>query len=176
VKFKIVQVKSKIHRNSMSSVRTVSTSPVVTNSVDAPMLGGDDNFLLIRPELLQKRTPSPVHLHSNGQYSSTTDSFQSSYGNFQPGVPSVKRELQQKEMFELIKTYCSNSPSLFKKLVEWGMEKNLELGMSEEEAKSLSEGRLWITAQKVDEAEDKVTAACSLDDIKGAYQKVGDIV
>jgi len=174
VKFNIVQVEPKVRRNSISSVRTVSTSPIVASSVDTSMLGGDDSPLFIRPELLQ-RAPVFLHPYSNGHYCSTTDNMQSNFGNFWFGVPSEKNEEQQEEMFELIKTQCSNNPILFKKVVDWGMENNSELGISEEKTGSLSDGRLWVIAHTVDIAKDEVITG-SLDDIKGAYQKAGNTV
>jgi len=173
VKFKIVQAEPKVRRNSISSVRTVSTSPPVTQSVDTPMLVGDGNPWHIRPELLHKSTPFPAHLYSNGHHPSATDIFQSNSNYFGLGVPRLMSYQQQDEMFELIKAYCSSSPILFKRVVDWGTENNAELGLSEEEMKSLSEGRLWVVAHTVNVGDGKVITD-SLDDIKGAYQKVGD--
>jgi len=146
------------------------------NGMDTPMLSGDDNTSTIRPELVEHRPPAFVHLYSNGHYPSTAGSFQSNSTNFRLGGASLKSDKQQEEMFELIKTQCSNNPVLFQKIVDWGMQNPPWRGMSEEETNSLSDGRLWLVAQRLkkDECEEMIT--CSLDDIKGAYQRVGDSI
>jgi len=173
VEFNIVQVEPKVRRSSISSVRTVSTSPVVTSSVDTPMHGVDDNPLRIRPELLQQRAPLFFPLYPNGHYLPTTENMQPNFDSFGLGVPSVKSEQQQEELFELIKAQCSANPILFNKVVDWGVENNTELSMSEFETKSLSDGRLWVVAHTADKVDGEMIAG-RLDGMKGAYQKVGD--
>jgi len=174
VKFNIVQVEPK-RRNSICSVRTVSTSPILTQSIDTPMVGGDDNPVPILPELLHQRAPVFVHLQPKGQHSSTNDSFHSQSSNFGLGIPSVMSVQQQEEIFQLIKRHCANSPLLFKKIVDWGTKNNPYVDISDEERKSLSEGKLWIVAHTVDVGEGEIITD-SLDDIKGAYLKVDDSV
>jgi len=165
VTFNLVQVESKVRRGSISSIRTVSTSPIMAYSVDTPMLGSDDNPLLIRPELLQQRKPV---FTPRGVYSAN-ERFLSTPKKLPPGTFSPKTEKQQEEMFRLIKAHCAKNPSLFQKVVDWGTRNNPKRSLSEDVMKSLAEGRVWITAH-ASGAEDGVTTE-SLDDIKGGYQR-----
>jgi len=169
VTFNIVQVEPKVRRGSISSICTVSTSPIMTQSVDTPMLGNDDNPLLIRPELMQQRTPLFLTRSSSGIHSSPESLF-SFPNNMGAEAPSLKTEQQQEEMFKLIKAHCEINPLLYRKVVEWGSKNNSACGLSEDVMKSLSEGRLWITARPAEGEEGQVIAD-SLDDIKGAYQR-----
>jgi len=165
VTFNLVQVESKVRRGSISSIRTVSTSPIMAYSVDTPMLGSDDNPLLIRPELMQQRKPV---FTPRGVYSAT-ERFLSTPKNLPSVTFSPKSEQQQEEMFQLIKAHCAKNPKLFKKVVEWGTKNNLNRSLSEDVMRSLAEGRVWITA-RAPGAEGGVTTE-SLDDIKGGYQR-----
>lgn len=113
--FNLVQVEPKVCRGSISSVCTVSTSPILTQSIGTTMLGNNDNHSLIRPELMQHRTP----VCRNGSFSayySSTESLASCPINSGTEVPVLKTEQQQEEMFERIKAYCAKNPLLFKKM------------------------------------------------------------
>jgi len=179
VTFNLVQVEPKVRRNSISSICTVSTSPILTQSLDTSMLANDDNSLLIRPELMQQRTP----IFQNGAFGPfypSSDGLISCRSYLSAETPSPKTEQQQEEMFQLIKAQCAKNPILFKKIVDWGkrsdplsdLSEDVMKGMPEDEMKSLSEGRLWITARAAEGSEVDFIAD-SLDDIKGAYQTAG---
>jgi len=174
VTFNLVQVEPNSRRNSLSSVCTVSTSPIVPYSTDKAMLGSDENPMRIRPELLQQRTPvrTPVLLDTaaSKRYSATK-SLQSSSNNLGIRCSGVSSNQQHDEMFEMIKAQCSKNAILFKMVVDWGIRNNPARRVSQEDTSNFTEGRLWITAHTVDDVEGKVLKD-SLDDIKGAYQEI----
>jgi len=86
-----------VRRGSISSICTVSTRPILTQSVD--MLGNDDNHLLIRPELMQQTIPV-CRNRSFCVYYSSTESLVSYLINSGTEVPELKTEQQHEEMFE----------------------------------------------------------------------------
>jgi len=177
VTFNLVQVEPQVRRGSVSSICTVSTSPIMAQSLDTPMLWNDENPLVIRPELLQQRTPV-FRSHSSTAFYSPTEGLPSNRCYMVTETPSPKNEKQQEEMFQLIKAQCAKNPLLFKKIVDWGTRSNSVSGpsddvmkcISEDVMKSLSEGRLWITARAAERGEGELLVD-SLDDIKGAYQR-----
>jgi len=177
VKFNLVQVEPSSRRNSLSSVCTVSTSPIVPYSKDKPIAGSDENHMRIRPELLQQRTPvrtpvrRPAFLDTPSSKSySATKSLQSSSNNMSISALGVN-STQHDEMYEMIKAQCLKNPMLLKMVVDWGIRNNPARRVSQEDTNSFAEGRLWITAFTVDGGEGKVPKD-SLDDIKGAYQEI----
>lgn len=164
VTFKLIEVDPKVRRNSISSICTVSTSPLFGYSIDASNVGSDDNPMLIRSELLKDRRPT-IGRHSH------TDSFQINSNILDLGVLCEKSVQQQEEMFELIKSYCLKNPVLFNKVVDWGIQNNKDGRISKEEMNNLAKGRVWITAHTVDMGEGEVRLD-SLHDIKGAYMEI----
>lgn len=160
VTFNFVQVEPKVRRNSLSSVCTVSTGPIYAQSIDS-MFGSDDNSLLIRPELRKNIVlgrPSDMYCRA--------ENLQSTSNYFGVGLASSSED----EMFEQIKAYCAKNPILFQKVVDWGIKNNPARRLAEDVTKTLSEGRVWITARIPNGGKGEATVN-SLDDIKGAYQK-----
>jgi len=168
VTFNLVQVEPKSRRNSISSVCTVSTSTAVAHSIDTSTLGSDENPMIIQSELLQPRRPMSMNAPSGGN--SPKSCLQSNSNNISASASSVVSDQNHDEMFELIKAQCSKNTLLFKKVVEWGIANNPERRVSQDEMKSLAEGRFWVTAQFQDLGEGEVSID-TLDDIKGAYQE-----
>jgi len=176
VTFNLVQVEPKVRRGSISSICTASTSPILSQSLDTSMIANDENSLLIRPELMQQRT-AVFQNGSSGAFYPSSEGLISCRSYWSADTPSPKTEQQQEEMFQLIKAQCAKNPILFQKIVDWGKKRNpmsdlsedVMKGMPEDEMKSLSEGRLWITARAAEGGEGEFIVD-SLDDIKGAYQ------
>jgi len=169
VTFNLVAVEPKVRRSSISSVRTVSTSPSATQPVDTPMQGYEDIPMLSGSELPVQRGSVFLSSTSNGHYS-PSGSLQSSAAIFGLGSPIAKSEQQQEEIFQLIKAHCSRNPLLFKKVVDWSVKSNTGHGVPQEEMKSISAGRLWVIAHASGTDEGRAMAE-GLDDIKGAYQE-----
>merc|ERR1719427_1424469 len=119
------------------------------------MIGSDDNSLFIRPELrnsLFLNRPAEI-------YSPEIQCIPNSMGF---GIANCSGE----EMFEQIKAHCAKNPILFRKVVEWGEKNNPARRLAKEVTKTLSEGRVWVTARipNVGKGEAIVN---SLDNIKG---------
>jgi len=176
VTFNLVQVEPDSRRNSLSSVCTVSTSPIMPYPIDASTIGSDENPMRIRTELLQPRRPIFLNRSSTGHFSPTV-SLQSnniSVGapifNSDQSHPIFKSDQSHEEIFELIKAQCLKNALLFKKVVDWGIENNPERRISQDDTKYLSEGRFWIIAHSKDMGQ-KEASIDTLDDIKGAYQQ-----
>jgi len=170
VTFNLVQVEPKVRRNSISSVRTVSTSPIAVHPLDTPMLGSDENLLLTRAELLQQRAPTYVAQSTSGCYT-PVDGLRSNTNSVGMNIAGIISDQQQEEMFEIIKAHCSKNPLLFKKVVDWGARNSPSRQVTQGVTASLSKGRVWITAHPSGASEDEIPID-SLDDIKGAYQEV----
>jgi len=166
VSFNLVQVDPNSRRNSLSSVCTVSTCPIVPYAIDTSAIGIDENPMRIRTELLQPKRPVFLNRSSTGPYSQTV-SLQSNSNKF---VLDGQSEQDPEKMFKHIKAQCEKNAILFKKVVDWGIANNPARRISRDERKYLSEGRFWITAHTEDVDEGEVPID-SLDDIKGAYQE-----
>jgi len=171
VTFNFVQVEPKVRRNSSSSVRTVSTSPIQLAPLDTPMLGSDGNLLLNRAELLHQRTPPVLLSDSTSGCFSSLDGLRSNSNSAGLNVAGIISDQQQDEMFEVIKAHCSKNPLLFRRVVDWGARNNPSHRLTEVVSAKLSKGRVWITAHPSGTSEDEIPID-SLDDIKGAYQEV----
>jgi len=169
VTFNLFQVEPSSRRSSISSICTVSTSPVVARSIDTSTLGTDENPMFIRPELLQPRRPVFMSRSPSVRFSPTF-SFQPNTNSMFVGSSSVNSDQHYEELFERIKAQCLKNAGLLQKVVDWGIANNPERNISEDEAKNLSDGRFWIIAHSEDIGEGEV-AIDSLDDIKGAYQE-----
>jgi len=168
VTFNLVQVEPKVRRNSISSVRTVSTGPIQLPPLDTPMSGSDEN-LLNRAELLQQRTPVFLSQSTTGCFSQP-DGLPSNTNSASLRVAGIISDQQQDEMFEIIKAHCLINPLLYRKVVDWGARNDPSRGMTQVSA-NISKGRVWITAHALGASEDQMPVD-SLDDIKGAYQEV----
>jgi len=141
----------------------------MAQSIDTPMTACEDFPIISASELPQQNGSLIQNSTSTGPYSSS-DSLFCRPSNNHTSAPIAKSYEQQEEMFQLIKAQCSENPILFEKVVNWGVRNSEKRGASEEERKSLSEGRLWVIAHTSGTEEGRA-AADSLDDIKGAYQK-----
>jgi len=167
VTFNLVQVEPKVRRDSLSSVRTFSTSPSVAHPVDTPVPSYEDITMLNRSELTGQRGPVLLSSVSGGRYS-PSESLSAS--NLFFGSPIAKSDQQQEEMFQVIKAQCSQNPLLFEKIVEWSVKNNPGLLDSDKKMKSIADGRLWVIVNTWD-TDDGRAIVEGLDDIKGAYQK-----
>jgi len=170
VTFNLFQVDPKVRRNSISSVRTVSTSPIPLPPLDTQMLGSDENLHLNRAELLQQRTPVFLSQSTNGCFPQP-DALRSNTNSAGLKVAGILSNQQQDEIFDIIKKHCSKNPLLFRKVVDWGARNNPSRLVTQGVSANLSEGRVWITAHPSGASEDHMPID-SLDDIKGAYQEV----
>jgi len=168
VKFNLVHVTPRLRQNSISSVCTDSTNHTVGDSVATARLSSNDNTLHIRPELgppsLNGSSTHPYSVNEKVQWNSIRMGL---------GAPSVKSEWSHEEFFKNIKAHCSLNPILFKKVIDWSMRKNKKRKISNDEAKKIWEGRVWVIAHNLDTVEGKATQQ-SLDEIKGAYQEVSE--
>jgi len=82
---------------------------------------------------------------------------------------------KEEELFKQIKAHCIMNPSLLKRVISWGNSKSQSEQMTRQDARSISVGRLWITASTAlpsNESDEKLQEA--VDNIKGAYQKVSN--
>jgi len=167
VTFNLVQVEPKARRNSISSVRTVSTSPISVHPLDTPMLGSDEN--LLPNQTLQQRTPAFLNQSTRGFFF-PSDGMRANTNSAGVNVTSKISDQKQEEMFEIIKAHCSKNPILFRKVVDWGARNSPSRRVTQGVTADLSKGRVWITAHSSGANEDEIPND-SLDDIKGAYQE-----
>jgi hypothetical protein len=168
VTFNLFQVPNS-RRSSISSICTVSTTPVVARSIDTSTQGTDYNPMFTRPELCQpgrqvfmSRSPS-VNFSPAFTYKSNSNSMF-------VGSSTVNSDQRYEEMFERIKLQCSENALLLKKVVDWSIANNPERIITKEEKAELSNGKFWILAKSVDVSQGEMTIN-GLDDIKGAYQE-----
>jgi len=83
--------------------------------------------------------------------------------------------VQEEKLFEQIKAHCVMNPSLLKRIVCWSNSKSQSEQMALYDHGAISVGRLWLTASTnlpPNESDEKLQQA--VNDIKGAYHKVGD--
>jgi len=83
--------------------------------------------------------------------------------------------ISEERLFAQIKADCLRCPSLLRRLISWGSGRTTSTPVTREFNKKISVGRLWVTAKSAlpsKELEEKFQDA--LDDIKGAYQEIGD--
>jgi len=174
VTFNLVSANSLVpsRRNSISSVGTAFSS-----CVNSPLIGPNGMPMNIRPELLQQSVapqnrPVLAHGYSSDSHISNVSSDQNMVNVHQP---NGETDPQEEAMFELIKAHCVGNSSLLKRMVHWAMRNRSMRRVSPEDVSSLSEGRLWVTANPVgydDDAEIPERLQESLEDIKGAYREV----
>jgi len=170
VTFNLLQVEPKARRNSISSIRTVSTSPISVHPLDNAMFGSEENLFPNRAELLQQTTPAFPSYPPSGCFSSV-DCLRSTANTVGLNVASIVSDEKQAEMFEVIKAHCLKNPLLFRKVVDWGTRESPSREVAKGMRANLSKGRLWVTAHSSGESDDE-TAVDNLDDMKGAYQEV----
>jgi len=180
VTFNLVHVDSLApsRRNSFSSIDAAST-------VDSSVCGSTliDPYGLpmrIRPELLQQSVveenkPDLMNRPFCKSYT-PNDSFENKLRVLEP---TNERDEQELAMFELIKAHCMRNASLLKKMVTWAKSNYPARRVSPEEVSTMSEGRLWVTANVAEsdesvEIEERLHE--SLNDIKGAYRQVRELV
>jgi len=168
VKFNLVHIRPRLRQNSISSVCTDSTNHTLGDTVAAETPGSNDNTSLYRPRrgrpLLNGPSTHPYTGSEEVQYNSIRLGL---------GAPNAKNGYSHEEFFKHIKAHCSLNPMLFKKVIDWSMTKNKKRKISKDEAKRLSEGRVWVIAHTLDTIEGKATQH-SLDEIKGAYREVSE--
>jgi len=91
-----------------------------------------------------------------------------------PPTPANPKPKSEHEIFNEIKKFCSESPTLLKKVLKWG---NIQVSVAEltkEDLEKLARGRVWVTANldhPATETEEDVKWQDALDDLKGAYQE-----
>jgi len=108
-------------------------------------------------------------------------SDRSSYKESGFSSPDVQ---QERELFDVIKTYCSGRPNLLKRVVRWGLqvrkvhEPSVPINANMKSLKKITSGRLWVSCMFCDT---HVTIGCHgeicpeqdrLDNMKGAYQEI----
>jgi len=170
VTFNLVQVGANSRRNSLSSVCTLSTCPIMPyHPIDATTIDSDGSTMGIRSELLQQRLPISLN-HSSGGHFSQAVNLQSNPNNTFVRESVPKSDQPRDEIFELIKSQCLKNKLLLKKVLAWGIANDPERQISQDRTKYLSEGRFWIIAHSKDIAQ-KEASVDILDDIKGAYQQ-----
>jgi len=178
VTFNLVHVDSLAasRRNSLSSIE--GTSTVFSSVCDSALTSPNGLPMRIRPELLQQSfmVENRHDLKNNLSCLSCTpnNNFKN---NMCVGAPTYESDEQELATFELIKAHCMRNGSLRKKMVNWVETNYPARCLSPEEVSTISEGRLWITANVADsdygvEIEERLQD--SLDDIKGAYRQVGE--
>jgi len=90
---------------------------------------------------------------------------------------AAKKPKSEKEVFNEIKKYCSENPSLLKKVLNWGNIQTSVAELTQEDLEELSRGRLWVTANleyTPTESDEDVKWQDALDDLKGAYQEMAN--
>jgi len=88
-------------------------------------------------------------------------------------TPEKPKPKSEQEIFYEIKKFCSESPTLLKKVLKWGNIQTSVAELTKEDLEKLSRGRVWVTAsleQPSTETEEDVKWQDALDDLKGAYQ------
>jgi len=132
----------------------------------------------IRPELLQQSpAPSikPVLSNFSSRGSQVSNFSSDSNISYNPSQTDGQADNREETMFELIKAQCLGNAGLLKRVLHWAAGNKSTRPISAQDMKSLSEGRLWVTANPVDFEEGVEIASClqeSLEDIKGAYKEV----
>jgi len=153
-----------VRRASISSTSsTDSTMHSIAQSVDKAMSSSHLDPMFMRPR----------ELSVNG-----ASSCPSAYKNVQLnlfrkglGAASIKSAQHEEEIFEILMARCSENPNLYGQIIDWSMSKRSTQGDSRDEAKSVSEGSVWIVAHTLDIDKGRATQN-SLDEIIGVYQKV----
>jgi len=187
-------------RNSINSMYSTTSTSCVSHTIDTQDQDGIRN--LIRPELRQMCKPHPVYesrgttrvspneksdytqedtraVRSNHFASTVMEKNQFVDGSYESGElhsqQVVASKLCEEKMFAQIKTECLRCPSLLKRLISWASANSSSQPITPEFNEGISVGRLWVTAKSGlpgHELEEKLQDA--LDDIKGAYQEVGE--
>merc|ERR1719318_722480 len=103
-----------------------------------------------------------------------------SSSSHEDGEMAPLQMLQEENLFDMIKTYCSGRPNLLKKVVLWGLSKDRDPGipikMNPEIIKKLANGRLWVscmlseTPSSTGKTSEISPEQDALDNLKGAYQ------
>lgn len=87
---------------------------------------------------------------------------------------------QEQNMFDMIKNWCSGRPNLVRKLVHWGIAKDIEpsvpIKISPTMINKLARGRLWVscmlTTPSTNFPGEIASAQDAVDNLKGAYQEI----
>jgi len=83
----------------------------------------------------------------------------------------------EQEVFNEIKKVCTENPCLLKKVLNWGNIQTSIAELTQEDLEELSRGRVWVTAnleQTPTVSDEDLKWQDALDDLKGAYQEIGN--
>jgi len=155
-----------------------SAGSVLSSCIYSPTLVTNGMHTKIRPELLQQSpAPSikPILSNFSSRGSQVSNFSSDSNISYNPSQTDGQADNREETMFELIKAQCLGNAGLLKRVLHWAAGNKSTRPISAQDMKSLSEGRLWVTANPVDFEEGVEIASClqeSLEDIKGAYKEV----
>jgi len=161
-KLNLAWLKPTVRRDSISSTSTDSAIHSVTQSVDKAM-SPDPMFM----------RPRDLSLDGSSSCASLCKNVQLNLSKKDSGAAFIKSAQHEEESSDILMPRCSENPVLFEQIIDCLMSERSTQGDLRDEARSVSDGGVWIVAHTSD-TDKGIATQNSLDEIKGMYLEVSE--
>jgi len=117
--------------------------------------------------------PRDLSLDGSSSCPSLCKNVQLNLSKKDSGAAFIKSAQHEEESSDILMPRCSENPVLFEQIIDWFMSERSTQGDSRDEARSVSDGGVWIVAHSSD-IDKGIAMQNSLDDIKGMYLETSE--